>query len=48
MEAEALLNASTASDVSIIAKFNKNIKLCEVDEFITKLQTNLTRRIKLC
>ena len=31
----------------IIAKFNKNIKLCEVDDFVTKLKNKAKKKIKV-
>jgi len=31
----------------IIAKFNKNIKLCEIDEFVTKLKNKAKKKNKV-
>ena len=31
----------------IIAKFNKNIKLCEVDDFVTKLKNKAKKNNKV-
>ena len=31
----------------IIAKFNKNIKLCEVDDFVTKLKNKAKKKNKV-
>ena len=31
----------------IIAKFNKNIKLCEIDEFVTRLKNKAKKKNKV-